>query len=103
MTVLSPTTPPIPTAYAPVVRNGVTAPYQSTVIERVYLPPEGSGGRSVTRFSILAWSDADIMYHRRLVVMLGTDSVAPIRIPSVRATGDYRARAAFTMAADERD
>jgi hypothetical protein len=97
------THPLVPTASATIVRNGVEATYRSTVIERVYLPPEKSGARPVTRFSLVGWSEPDSEHQRRLVVMIGTDSAVPIAIPRGGKTFDNRSRAGFVVTANQAD
>ena len=97
------THPLVPTASAEIVWNAEFEPYRSTVIERVYLPPENSGARPVTRFSVIGWSDADTAHRRRLVVMMATDTVAPILIPRGGKTFDNRIRSGFTMTVDQAD
>jgi hypothetical protein len=97
------TNPLVPTAPATIVRSGVEAPFRSTVIERVYLPPEQSGARPVTRFSLIGWSDADSQHLRRLVVMVGGDTVAPVVLPRADSWVSTASRSAFTVTTDQAD
>jgi hypothetical protein len=95
------THPANPTSYSAVSRNGIVAPYRTTAIEQIYLPPEESGAMPASRFTIIGWSDADSAQRRRLVVMLTSDSLAPIRIPLPGTTANTRLRGAFALTADQ--
>jgi hypothetical protein len=93
-----------PTASSLVVRDAREAVYHSTVVERVYVPPEGSGGKPVTRFSLIGWSEASNDQHsRRLVVMVGGDTVSPVIIPRGDSTVGSRGRSAVIVTADQAD
>jgi hypothetical protein len=72
----------VPAAHLTIVRNGEASVYRATVVERVYLPPEGSGARPLSRFTILAWNGEDTSRSRQFVVMAGSDTATPVAIPS---------------------
>lgn len=98
----------VPTAFVPVVRDARKAPYRATIVERVYLPPDGSGGRPFSRFTLVAWNDPDPSGRRQLVAMFTSDSVSELRVPGEAAVaqgafGNTRRRSGFALTVDQAD
>ena len=98
----------VPSTFVPIIRNAEHAPYRATVIERVYLPPEGSGARPFARFTLLAWTGGDTARSRKFVAMSSTDSVSLVEIPQPAhfvegASPTARSKPALVLTADQAD
>jgi hypothetical protein len=98
----------VPSIHVPIVRDALHEPYRATVIERVYLPPEGSGARPHTRFTILAWTGDDTARSRKFVAMSSSDTVSPLEIPRPAnfvegAAPLTRSKPGMVLAADQAD
>jgi hypothetical protein len=97
----------VPSELAPVIRNGAHEPYHATVVERVYVPPEGSGALPYSRFTVLAWTTADERgIARRLVVMFAGDSLSHVTPPtaaSISGFADVQRKPGYVLTADGLD
>ena len=98
----------VPAAHLSIVRNGEASVYRATVVERVYLPPEGSGARPLSRFTLLAWNGEDTSRSRQFVVMAGSDTATPVAIPDPAnyvegASRLQRSKPGMVLAANQAD
>jgi hypothetical protein len=73
----------VPSAPITLNRNSVPEPLRATVVERVYRPPAGSGGRPFVRRAVMAWTVVPENRHdlQRLLVMFSSDSLSEVKRP----------------------
>lgn len=70
--------PRIPSGRLVVIRDGRDVDYIATVLERVYAPSPGSGGRPLIRRTLMAWA-ADSS--EEVLVIASEDSIATVALP----------------------
>ena len=98
----------IPIGQFSILRDGQLVSMMATVVERVYLPQPGSGGRpSVSRW-VLAWEvdSTDRATDRwRLVVLISSDTVSSLAVPGIQPTNGTRRfeRSGFVLNVDPGD
>lgn len=104
-----PGNPFVPSAPITVSRDGEMLPMRASVVERVYLPPVGSGGRPLVRRAVMGWTTMDEQHQeQRLLVMFSGDSLSAIRTPRASliipgsAAGRYE-RNGFVLTVDPGD
>ena len=97
----------VPSDWTPVIRNGLHEAYRTTLVERVYVPPRGTGALTYSRFSVLAWTPADERgVARKLVVMFAGDSLSHVTPPakaSIAGFADTRGKPGYVLTADAAD
>lgn len=74
--------PYVPSAPITVSRNGEMLSMRGTVVERVYVPPAGSGARPLIRRAVMGWTTMDAeQLQQRLLVMFSSDSLSEVNVP----------------------